>query len=216
MAVDELRRLPMFPLGNVVLPGQVLPLQVFEPRYDRLVRDSLAEDRRFGTVLIERGSEVGGGDQRRSVGTVVSIVEAEPVAPGRWHVVGVGAARLRVVEWLPDDPYPQAMVTGFVVADPDQRTSILLAEASAIVRAWLSRAHTLGLPVAPADLELPDDPIAASELLVLVSPLGPLDRQAVVECADPSSRLEALLEGMDGQIELLDARFGRSDDWRGD
>lgn len=198
----------MFPLGSVVLPGQVLPLQVFEPRYDRLVRDALAGDRRFGTVLIDRGSEVGGGDERRSVGTVVTIVEAEPVAPGRWQVIGVGSARMRVVEWLPDEPYPQALVAPFVVADPDQQTARLLVEADTTVRAWLRRALSFGLAVAPPELELPADPVEATELLLSISPLGPLDRQGVIERQDPSSRLEALLEGMDGQIELLDARFG--------
>ena len=34
--------LPMFPLGNVVLPGELLPLNVFEPRYRALVLDCLA------------------------------------------------------------------------------------------------------------------------------------------------------------------------------
>lgn len=212
MSHDAPHRLPMFPLGNVVLPGQALPLQVFEPRYDRLVRDSLAQDRRFGTVLIDRGSEVGGGDERRSVGTVVTIVEADPVAPGRWHVVGIGSGRLRVVEWLPDDPYPQALVAPFVVAHPDQRTSRLLSEVDASVRSWLRRAHSFGLAVAPPDLELPVDPVAATELLLSVSPLGPLDRQRVIERQDASSRLEALLEGMEGQDALLDARFGSGAD----
>jgi len=212
MVDDRPLRLPMFPLGSVVLPGQVLPLQVFEPRYDELVRAALAADRRFGTVLIERGHEVGGGDERSSVGTVVDIVEADPVAPGRWHIVAVGLARLRVVEWLPDDPYPSAMVTPFPVSAADDATRPLLAAADDSVRAWLRHARSLGLPVAPADLELPDDAVAASELLLLVSPLGPLDRQRFIESPSASSRLEVLLDAMEGQIELLDARFGAPGD----
>ena len=59
--------LPMFPLGTVLLPGGVLPLHVFEPRYRQLVIDCLADDTgepEFGVTMIERGSEVGGGDQR--------------------------------------------------------------------------------------------------------------------------------------------------------
>ncbi|HUF97989.1 MAG TPA: LON peptidase substrate-binding domain-containing protein, partial [Ilumatobacter sp.] len=58
--------LPMFPLGSVVLPGGQLPLHIFEPRYRQLVQDLLASDEgslEFGTVMIERGREVGGGDQ---------------------------------------------------------------------------------------------------------------------------------------------------------
>ena len=61
--------MPMFPLGSVLLPGVVLPLHVFEPRYQQLVRDCLETDEHeFGVVLIDRGSEVGGGDSRTDVG----------------------------------------------------------------------------------------------------------------------------------------------------
>ena len=37
-------RLAMFPLGSVALPGEALPLHVFEPRYRRLVLDCLADE----------------------------------------------------------------------------------------------------------------------------------------------------------------------------
>ncbi|MEN3314917.1 MAG: uncharacterized protein V7605_1151, partial [Acidimicrobiaceae bacterium] len=54
----------MFPLGTVLFPGLALPLHVFEPRYQSLVQACLDGDGHFGIVLIERGSEVGGGDVR--------------------------------------------------------------------------------------------------------------------------------------------------------
>ncbi|HBU01458.1 MAG TPA: ATP-dependent protease, partial [Acidimicrobiaceae bacterium] len=101
------RELPMFPLGSVALPGVALPLQVFEPRYRALVMTCLTDDRLFGSVLIDRGSEVGGGDQRGDVGTLIRIIQSEELPDGRWAVVGVGIERLRVVEWLPDDPFPR-------------------------------------------------------------------------------------------------------------
>ena len=73
----------MFPLGGVLLPGAVLPLHVFEPRYRQLVVDCLADDDgdpEFGVTLIERGSEVGGGDQRTDVGVVARMVRVEALA----------------------------------------------------------------------------------------------------------------------------------------
>src|SRR6202044_2208664 len=57
-------RLAMFPLSAVLFPHATMPLHVFEPRYRELLRDCLAGDARFGIVLIERGSEGGGGDER--------------------------------------------------------------------------------------------------------------------------------------------------------
>ena len=67
-----MRYLPVFPLGSVVVPTQVLPLHIFEPRY-RLLMETLVElgpPAEIGIVLIERGAEVGGGDVRVSTGTV--------------------------------------------------------------------------------------------------------------------------------------------------
>ena len=80
--------LPMFPLGSVLVPGAVLPLHVFEPRYRALVRSCLdSGEPEFGVVLIERGSEVGGGDVRFDVGTLARIVQAGRFDDGRLAVV---------------------------------------------------------------------------------------------------------------------------------
>ena len=54
--MSELIELPMFPLGSVLLPGGVLPLHIFEVRYQQLLNHALETDRRFGVVLITRGS----------------------------------------------------------------------------------------------------------------------------------------------------------------
>src|SRR5436305_2067376 len=100
----------MFPLGMVLLPTGVLPLHVFEPRYRELVRVCLDGGREFAVVLIERGSEVGGGDVRVDVGTRARITDARELPDGRWYLLTVGTARLVVRRWLPDEPYPRAEV----------------------------------------------------------------------------------------------------------
>ncbi|WP_371820785.1 LON peptidase substrate-binding domain-containing protein [Tsukamurella sp. PLM1] len=102
--------LPMFPLGAVLLPGEELPLRIFEPRYRAMIEHCLAADGRFGVVLIERGSEVGGGDVRTDVGTVAVIDRYVRKPDGGYTLTCLGTDRLRVVQWLPDDPYPRADV----------------------------------------------------------------------------------------------------------
>ena len=63
--------MPMFPLEVAMLPGEELPLRIFEPRYSALVQTCLAaDDPAFGVVLIAAGREVGGGDTRSDVGCV--------------------------------------------------------------------------------------------------------------------------------------------------
>src|SRR5437588_1623504 len=112
--------LPMFPLQTVLFPGVAMPLHVFEPRYRALTRHCLDGDGRFGVVLIERGSEVGGGDVRVSVGTGARIVESAELPDGRWLLMVVGVERVGVRRWLPDDPYPQAEVDVLAEAQAGQ------------------------------------------------------------------------------------------------
>src|SRR5271156_3994567 len=109
-APPTLARLGMFPLSAVLYPHAQIPLHIFEPRYRALTRDCLAGDSRFGVVLIERGSEGGGGDQRLPGGTRAIITKAAALSDGRWLLIVRGDVRIRVGEWLDDDPYPLAMV----------------------------------------------------------------------------------------------------------
>src|SRR5665811_2213449 len=100
----------MFPLGSVIFPYSAVPLRVFEPRYLTLLERVQAGDGMFGTVLIERGFEVGGGDSRFAIGTTVRVVGSTDLPEGDKAIVVAGVERLRIVEWLDDDPHPWAKV----------------------------------------------------------------------------------------------------------
>src|SRR5258708_27579797 len=102
--------MPMFPLGTVLFPHALLPLHVFEPRYRLMTQRVLRGEGEFGVVLIERGSEVGGGDTRFGVGTVARIVRAQELPDGGYALATVGLRRIRVTRWLADDPFPRAEV----------------------------------------------------------------------------------------------------------
>jgi Lon protease-like protein len=184
------RRLPMFPLGTVLFPGSPLPLHVFEDRYRAMVVDCLAGDRRFGVVLISRGSEVGGGDERVGVGTEAVIEAARPFDDGRWGVLARGCGRIEVVEWLPDAPYPAALVRD--VADGDGSATVpgaaaLDGAAAAVARAR-ALASELGRPLdTGVDTEDEAGPGATPDdrlwRLCAGAPLGPFDRQRLLEAA---------------------------------
>src|SRR4051812_11929032 len=112
--------IPLFPLGTPLFPGVVLPLQIFEPRYRRLVRDLLAlpdaDDRRFfGVVAIRQGWEVehvAPAEALYDVGCTarVQAVRAEP--DGGFRIVTVGGERFRLLDVVigDDPPYLQAEV----------------------------------------------------------------------------------------------------------
>ncbi|WP_219945320.1 LON peptidase substrate-binding domain-containing protein [Iamia sp. SCSIO 61187] len=201
--------LPMFPLGSVLVPSMVLPLHVFEERYRRLVRDCLDGTPEFGVVLISRGSEVGGGDVRTEVGTVARMVEAAEMPDGRYALHCVGTRRIRVRRWLDEVPYPRAEVEDW--ADDDDGTAAERMEGRDRALAELRRALALqaemGEPAPPATVEVDVDPTAASHQIAALAPIGPLDRQRLLEVPGTVARLREARRVLVDAAELLEARL---------
>ena len=111
--------IPLFPLGTPLFPGVLLPLQVFEPRYRRLVRDLLAlpEDgtRRFGVVAIRQGWEVedvAPAAALYDVGCTARLQTVRPQPDGGFSIITVGGDRFRLLDLVvgEDPPYLQAEV----------------------------------------------------------------------------------------------------------
>jgi Lon protease-like protein len=182
----------MFPLSNVVFPRALLPLHIFEPRYRALVSDCLEADRELGIVLIERGSEVGGGDQRSGLGTIGVITEAHLLPDGRWLIAVEGWRRLRVIDWLVDDPYPLANIDE--LADSAEVASATqLAAAEAAVRRASDVMSTIGgSPLLPSDLALGEDASDIVWRLCALAPLNALDRQILLATDSTVERLQRL------------------------
>jgi Lon protease-like protein len=201
----------MFPLGSVLLPSVFLPLHLFEPRYRQLIRDCLAGSHEFGVVLIERGSEVGGGDVRADVGTVARVLEARELDDGRWAVGAVGTRRIRVVEWLDDDPYPRAEVEDWEDVVDDDAAGVsgaeLLAPVVSTLRRVLALASELGDPAADATQEISPDPSLASFQVAALSPIGPMDRQALLCTPGTTERLGRLADLLAEEEAFLNRRL---------
>ncbi len=81
----------LFPLGLVLLPGERVPLHVFEPRYEELIGECLEGGRAFGLVLDDESG-------LREVGTTAAVVDVlERFEDGRLDIVVEGRERFRVV-----------------------------------------------------------------------------------------------------------------------
>lgn len=199
--------MPMFPLGSALVPNGVMQLRLFEPRYLALARDCTRGNGRFGVVLIERGSEVGGGDQRFAVGTVARIAESLELPDGQWVMAIVGERRLTVRTWLPDDPYPLALVEDRLDAPIDNADLPLLAEAEQIVRRALELGARLGATELPPDIALSEEPNKRSWDLCAIAPLGPLDRQRLLETDGVAARLRTLVTAASDVADLLAFRL---------
>lgn len=196
----------MFPLGMVMFPFTAVPLRVFEPRYQTLLENVLSGDRKFGITLIERGAEVGGGDDRFGVGTLVRVSGVADLEDGHKAVVVAGLERINVVKWLEDDPHPWAEV----IPAPDEQADdagVLLEEARRQLQRVMALASELGADTAEVDLEVSDDPLIGSFQIAALSPVTALDAQKLLEAANARERLELAIGFLAERVEILKARL---------
>lgn len=193
-----------------MLPGEELPLRIFEPRYTALVQDCLAaDDPAFGVVLISAGREVGGGDTRSDVGALAHITECADFGDGRYRLRCVMAERIRVLEWHPDDPYPRAMVEVW----PDEPGLAVDVEAIREVEDRMAAlferiARVRGAEVNPRDIVEGADASgdAAMWLYALASrvPMGQADRYAVLSAPTVAARTAALRDAVETVTAMVE------------
>jgi uncharacterized protein len=188
--------LGMFPLSTVLFPRAGLPLHVFEQRYRALMAHCLDGDREFGVVLISRGSEVGGGDQRVGVGTAARIANVAELDDGRLLVVATGVRRIRVAQWLADDPYPRAVVED-VPERPGAEGGAALGGALASAEASLRRLRSLlselgDVPALPPGLRITGSPEDIGWQLCDMAPLTVLDLQRLLSTDGLRTRMDVL------------------------
>lgn len=202
--------LPMFPLEVAMLPGEELPLRIFEPRYAALVQTCMAaDDPVFGVVLIEAGREVGGGDARSDVGALARITECADMGSGRYRLKCVMGERFRVMEWQPDNPYPQAAVQLW----PDEPGAAVDVAAirdieDRMVALFERIAAVRGVEVNARDIvrDADESGDAAMWLYALATrlPLGQADRYAVLAAPTAAERVVALSEAVDTVIAMVE------------
>jgi Lon protease-like protein len=199
--------MPMFPLASVLFPAMPTALRIFEERYfvmlSRIGQQEVAE---FGIVLIERGSESGGGEQRFDTATVAQITQIE----SNERTIGLvarGTRRIRVLRWLADNPYPQAEVRDLPEVVWSDSLQPLREEAELIVRRTLAQASEFTEQLWPAEVELSDDPIEACWQLAGISPLGPLDQLRLLRSATAQELLRGIIETTTDAAEVITATW---------
>lgn len=175
--------MPMFPLGSVLMPAMPLPLRIFEPRYLKLLGDLMgSENPEFGVVLIERGDEVGGGEKRMTLGTIASVINIGTTQEF-YGLESFGTQRFRVTSWLPDDPYPLAVIE--LVPDLVWDDTLLDSknQLETKVRQLLAFASEFTNLQFGASTELSDDPMEACWQLAGILPVGELDQMDLLSSA---------------------------------
>jgi len=202
-------RLPLFPLGLVLLPGLLLPLHVFEQRYRDLVQDLLARpepERRFGVVAIRSGREVGadGVTALHEVGCVARLRRVTPYDDGRFDLVTTGAERFRVTGLVDGTSYPTATVEWL----PDElggadEAALLDRAVRTAFAAYLAALAAARDEDEPDAVELPDSSLVLSYVVAASVVVDLEDRQRLLAEPDGVARLRAELALLRREVTLL-------------
>jgi len=185
--------IPLFPLQDVMLfPNISRPFHIFEPRYRAMVADALKGDRVIGMVLLEPGheAEYEGNPPIRSVGCAGAIADVEMFPDGRYDLQLRCVTRFRILDedqsrayrLATVEPLPEPMTAADRAALADQRV--------ALEEAFAARVPDASPP--PSNLTDEDFVNGLSQFLSL----DPLDRQDLLERANPLARARALLDLM--------------------
>lgn len=205
--------MPMFPLGSVLLPAMPLPLRIFEPRYLKLLGDLMgSENPEFGVVLIERGTEVGGGDHRMRLGTIASVINIGTTEEF-YGLESVGTKRFKVTTWLPDDPYPLAVIE--LIPDLVWDDTLLDSknQLQVRVRQLLAFASEFTNLQFGAATELSEDPMEACWQLAGILPIGELDQLDLLSSESAQELISRTNEIVTTADQTLRSIMDQQGDW---
>jgi Lon protease-like protein len=95
---------PLFPLGLVALPGELIPLHIFEERYKTMMNECLTNEHEFGIVWLS-------DDGLRTIGCAARIERVlERMDDGRMNLLARGTRPFRVVERQAHLAYPAGVI----------------------------------------------------------------------------------------------------------
>jgi uncharacterized protein len=139
----------IFPLGTAYLPGEKVVLRVFENRYLELMHDIGDSDYSFLSVLIEQGSEVGGGDRRFSHGVRVKVENIFEADVGL-VVEARAQERIKVLNWNDHKSYPSGEYEFIIDTVPTQNQ---VHEAASSISLLAQRIRTLLVSLGALDAQ---------------------------------------------------------------
>jgi Lon protease-like protein len=189
--------LPLFPLpGALLLPRGHLPLQIFEPRYLRMVEYALGDARAIGMIqpLGDEAGAVPDNADVYQVGCAGRIVEFSETDDGRYLITLRGLCRFRIVEEMPLTKGFRRVVPDFgpFHLDLEQDDAEDVFDRAEMLNAANDYLRTKDLAVDWSAVEtIPDDELVSA--LSMLCPFEPPEKQALLECGGCQDRSQMLM-----------------------
>jgi Lon protease-like protein len=191
----DVNRIPLFPLGLVLLPGMPLQLHIFEERYKLMITECLSGDTAFGIVQFD-------GKAIHSVGCMARITEVlHRYEDGRMDILTQGGQRFFVKELIEEKPYTEARVVFF--DDEDVVAAADAADAMDAVQAMLKELEESRFLPEPIGAAALSDPQALSFAIAALEGFTHEERQRFVEMTSSLERLRKSVEVLARIVERI-------------
>ncbi len=182
------RSIPIFPLnGALLLPGGMLPLNIFEPRYVAMVEDAMKGDKIIGMIQPKPEQMSCGTPFVQSIGCAGEIARCEHTNDGRYLIVLAGRSRFKVAdEMAPLRGYRR--IKAEWLSEPEVPFSLNRKRLMPALKNFLSD-RGVECDWSAAD-NCPDDKLLTT--LAMICPFTPPEQQALLEAPDAAARSELL------------------------
>jgi Lon protease-like protein len=176
-------QLPIFELPLVLLPGERVPLHIFEERYQRMIAASLDSGEPFGVVLHD-------AEGARSVGCTADVSEVlNRFDDGRMDIIVTGGTRFRVLDRFDDPEDPSAEVE--VEAEDQPEPDADIDDSAATARAAFLDLAERATGERPSEEEIAEDTAYA---LAARIELPVETKQELLQLRDEGDRMRLLAE----------------------
>jgi len=205
--------LALFPLNVVIVPGLVLPLHIFEPRYRAMVRDLLHKadpaSREFGIATVREGRSFDsqGISALYPVGTATVLREVTELPDGRFDILTTGTRRFRLVDV--DRSADLAMASVEFLEEATEPGDELIAAQTALAfdryRQLLGGRMDADETAGVDQQDLPEDPTVLSYLVTAAMVLPWAERQDLLAAPDTATRLRFAIELLQRENRIITA-----------
>ena len=186
----ETQEIPLFPLGTVLFPNQLLPLRIFEERYKLMIGECLEGGHDFGAVLIRQGREVGGPSIPFETGTTAHIAEHQRYEDGRYSLKSVGRSPFRLLRVTQQRPYMKGEIEYIhhEVGDTDALDQVMAQVKEQFLTHIEFLAEMSGREKIELNLDI--DPANLSYLVASILAIQMPEKQALLEMRRADHRLQ--------------------------
>lgn len=198
-----LLRIPLFPLPTVLVPGLVMPLVLFEPKYLQLAENLMSQDEseRFFGIVKTMPKTVGTPDiSINTVGTIAQVQSMELREDGKWDMVTVGARKFRIIDLYQDLAYLTADIELLPeeteLDEPDELTL------QAALEAFDEYRELLGVAIQD-DEDLPGDAQTLSYLITAAAMFSLEDKQGILEIQSTHVRLQKITKMLKREVAII-------------